>query len=65
MKTKNNRKVTKARGTAAKKRRNATLDAKTAETLDRLVGYYMFGIWNGKVANGGGIETIEGTNRRF
>ena len=46
MKTKT-RKVLKTRKNTANKRRKA-IDAKTANTLDRLVGYYMFGIWNGK-----------------
>lgn len=65
MNTKNNRKVLTARAKAAKKRRNARLDAEAAKTIDRLVGYYMFGIWNGKVVDSGGVETIEGSNRRF
>lgn len=65
MKTTKNRKVLTAREKAAKKRRNARLDAEAAKTIDRLVGYYMFGIWNGKVVDSGRVETVEGENRRF
>ncbi len=46
MKTKT-RKVLKARKNTGNKRRKV-IDTKTANTIDRLVEYYMFGIWNGK-----------------
>ena len=38
--------------TRANKRRNAKLNAKTKETLDRLALYYLTGVWNGKIHDG-------------